>query len=170
MNKIQINFNAGRNLLDEKIPDWEALKNSDGEVFKTLEDTPKYAFSDLFIGKKAGWYAQNLISSDQNITFPIKGRMERQNEIAGLYLFYEEETPLYVGISRRLIKRLRDHFLSKSHFSSSLVYLMARHEFESEKGYYMGQRKDFTHFHDKREGLQELMRENWNMPARAMPD
>ncbi len=53
----------------------------------------------------------------------------------GIYVFYDKGNPIYVGRSRKLRQRLRQHILpSSSHFAASLAFLMARRDMENENG------------------------------------
>jgi hypothetical protein len=71
----------------------------------------------------------------------------------GLYTFFEKGAtgirPLYLGISRDLKNRLRNHGWGKLHTGATLAYLMAEHE-----GVHSGPRKEITHqtleFYQKR--------------------
>lgn len=47
---------------------------------------------------------------------------------AGLYVLIEAGRPVYVGISRAVIARLRQHVLGRTHFDASLAYRMAAGE------------------------------------------
>ena len=48
---------------------------------------------------------------------------------AGIYVFYEGNTALYVGRTGRLKKRLKEHGApSSSHYSASFAFLLAREE------------------------------------------
>jgi hypothetical protein len=48
-----------------------------------------------------------------------------QRQRAGIYAFFENEIPLYVGRTRNLQQRIRGH-ISVSHFSATFVFKMAR--------------------------------------------
>jgi len=48
-------------------------------------------------------------------------------DFPGCYVLIENDVPLYVGISRGVLKRLRQHVLGKTHFDASLAYRMASH-------------------------------------------
>src|SRR5690242_1142584 len=48
-----------------------------------------------------------------------------RGEFSGAYVFCDKGTPFYVGISRKVISRIRQHVFTESHFSASLAYLMA---------------------------------------------
>jgi hypothetical protein len=54
------------------------------------------------------------------------------NELKGLYVFAKEVNakviPVYIGISRTIFRRLRQHGWGKYHNECSLAYLMAREE------------------------------------------
>lgn len=54
------------------------------------------------------------------------------NEFKGLYIFGEEQNgnviPMYVGISRTVFRRLRQHTFGKNHNQCSLAYLKTKHQ------------------------------------------
>jgi hypothetical protein len=56
-------------------------------------------------------------------------RTDRKKDFAGCYVFLDGGKPVYVGISRGVIKRLVQHLNYDSHYSASLVYKMAREEY-----------------------------------------
>lgn len=47
-------------------------------------------------------------------------------DFSGCYVLQEGCTPIYVGISRGVLNRLRQHMLGKDHFSANLAYAMAK--------------------------------------------
>lgn len=51
------------------------------------------------------------------------------HDFSGCYVLLEEHVPIYVGISRGVIGRLRQHVFGKTHFDASLAFrvAMARH-------------------------------------------
>jgi predicted GIY-YIG superfamily endonuclease len=53
------------------------------------------------------------------------GKLGRTEDFPGCYVFFNEEGPLYVGISRGVVKRLIQHLNYQTHNTASLVYLMA---------------------------------------------
>jgi predicted GIY-YIG superfamily endonuclease len=85
------------------------------------------------------------------------------NEVKGLYIFYENNIPIYVGISRTILKRLRHHFLEKKHNEATLVYLMLRHDHDETHGLYFGERAALPNFDMERGVLQEQMRKDWKI-------
>lgn len=46
-------------------------------------------------------------------------------DFAGCYIFLDAGVPFYVGISRSVIGRLRQHVTDKTHFGASLAYRIA---------------------------------------------
>src|SRR5579871_2309797 len=49
----------------------------------------------------------------------------RSSDFSGCYVLLREGKPFYVGISRTVVQRLRQHVTGKTHFDASLAYLMA---------------------------------------------
>lgn len=49
-----------------------------------------------------------------------------QGDFSGCYVLIDNSVPVYVGISRSVLSRLRQHFTGKTHFDASLVYAMAQ--------------------------------------------
>lgn len=50
----------------------------------------------------------------------------RSADFSGCYVMLETSKPVYVGISRSVLSRLRQHVTGKSHFDASLVYAVAQ--------------------------------------------
>ena len=88
-------------------------------------DLPKYLM-DLKAGMK------NPLSMSE---FAIDGlgvsglcrRLGLEGDFPGCYVLMENETPIYVGISKNVMKRLRQHVRGKTHFDASLAYKIATH-------------------------------------------
>src|ERR1019366_6393340 len=55
----------------------------------------------------------------------ILSELGRGNDFSGCYVLLREGKPFYVGISRTVVQRLRQHVTGKTHFDASLAYLMA---------------------------------------------
>jgi hypothetical protein len=49
----------------------------------------------------------------------------KQN-ISGLYAFFKDDKSHYVGISRNIVKRVRQHVTGNTHYDASLAYYMAK--------------------------------------------
>lgn len=47
-------------------------------------------------------------------------------DFSGCYVMLDRSRPIYVGISRSVLSRLRQHVTGKSHFDASLVYAVAQ--------------------------------------------
>jgi hypothetical protein len=48
------------------------------------------------------------------------------SDFSGCYVLVDGRTPKYVGISRKVLSRLRQHFRGKTHFDASLAYALAQ--------------------------------------------
>ena len=55
----------------------------------------------------------------------ILKRLRRAGDFSGCYVLVREDMPFYVGISRGVIARLRQHGRGTTHFDASLAYRMA---------------------------------------------
>ncbi|MEX2673445.1 MAG: GIY-YIG nuclease family protein [Phycisphaeraceae bacterium] len=51
--------------------------------------------------------------------------LKRPSDFQGCYVLIEKKTPCYIGISRSVLSRLRQHVRGRSHFDASLAYRMA---------------------------------------------
>ncbi len=49
-----------------------------------------------------------------------------KTDVSGCYVLLDEDQPIYEGISRGVLGRLRQHMLGTDHFSASLAYAMAK--------------------------------------------
>src|ERR1700732_338904 len=59
----------------------------------------------------------------------IKGvlsNLGRTEDLSGCYVLIHDRRPFYVGISRSLIQRLRQHLTGRTHYDASLAYMMAK--------------------------------------------
>lgn len=66
------------------------------------------------------------IAVTEILSRPVRGAARHlPGRIAGLYVFYEGKRPFYVGISRHLRQRIRQHVAGKGHNDASLAYLLA---------------------------------------------
>ena len=53
-------------------------------------------------------------------------RHGRGNDFSGCYVLSADSSPWYVGISRSVFKRLRDHVTGGTHYNATLAYRMAK--------------------------------------------
>ena len=56
----------------------------------------------------------------------IVKRLRKQTDFSGCYVLLEDAKPFYVGISRGVVARLRQHGRGRTHYDASLAYSMAR--------------------------------------------
>jgi hypothetical protein len=59
-------------------------------------------------------------------------KVDRKTDFPGCYVFIDEAKPVYVGISRGVVKRLVQHLNFESHYTASLVYRMATDDYPHE--------------------------------------
>ena len=59
-------------------------------------------------------------------------KLGHSTDFPGCYVFIDVDRPVYVGISRGVVKRLVQHLNFESHFTASLVYKMASEDFPHE--------------------------------------
>lgn len=55
----------------------------------------------------------------------ILTKLRRRRDFSGCYVLVREGKAFYVGISRTVVQRLRQHVTGKTHYDASLVYQMA---------------------------------------------
>ena len=58
--------------------------------------------------------------------FVIDAIRKIASDFSGCYVLLDGKTAVYVGISRKVLHRLRQHMLGKDHFAASLAYAMAK--------------------------------------------
>jgi hypothetical protein len=56
----------------------------------------------------------------------IAKTLGHESDFSGCYVLLEKAAPLYVGISRSVLSRIRQHVTGKSHFDAGLVYAVAQ--------------------------------------------
>ena len=86
----------------------------------------------------------------------IAKKLGLQGDFSGCYVLVEKDEPIYVGISRSVLARLRQHLTGKTHFDASLVYAIAQHRLPTK-----GQRGEvmaLPHFQAEFEGAQTYLR------------
>ena len=60
----------------------------------------------------------------------IAQQLGRDGDFKGCYVLCDGGRPIYVGISRTLLARVRQHLTGTTHFNASLPYLMAQRKVE----------------------------------------
>src|SRR5262245_28160372 len=56
----------------------------------------------------------------------IAKQLRLPGDFAGCYIFMDLARPIYTGISRKVLSRIRQHLCGKTHFDASLAYRMAK--------------------------------------------
>jgi hypothetical protein len=111
------------------------------DILKALSKTNCASINDLYyeLHKTCGVQPEcsiirnkkafTILGYDPNIK---SGKVKSNNEFKGLYVFGEELDgaikPVYVGISRAVFRRLRQHGFGKLNNEATLAYLMAKNE------------------------------------------
>ena len=115
------------------------LKKADaiaGNIKMRLNDDECPKLKELFYPKNDKNYRDKKpfekLDYIPNIDSKTGETSSNDNEFKGLYVFGEEVNhkiiPVYIGISRTVYRRLRQHGFGKRHNECSLAYLMAKHE------------------------------------------
>lgn len=73
-----------------------------------------------------------VFDGHKSATRELLSLLNLTDDFPGCYVFYDGETPVYVGISRTVVKRLSQHLNQDSHYSASLVYKMASEDYPHE--------------------------------------
>ncbi len=68
----------------------------------------------------------------KSVTKELLSKVSRATDFPGCYVFMDSNNPVYVGISRGVLKRLVQHLNFDSHYSASLVYRMATEDYPHE--------------------------------------
>ena len=75
--------------------------------------------------------AERLVAF-KSATKEVLDRVSRSADFSGCYVFLEDLKPLYVGITRTVLKRIVQHLNEDSHNSATLVYRMASEDYPHE--------------------------------------
>lgn len=95
-----------------------------GELY-TYNKTKNITTRNLAYFREKSIYQANIYRGKKE---QIKdGPLLTPNEFKGLYIFFDGDIPVYVGISRSVYRRLRQHGWGKKHNQCSLAYLMAKY-------------------------------------------
>ena len=162
------------------IPDiQELLKEIEKDIKQDLLNT-KWNFSDFYIKsnyKKSTLheYIRNQKSINSNFKSILNSKLNKKdkimNEIKGLYVFYDKnDTPIYLGISKTIIRRIKQHFFGKIHNEATLVYLIAQHKNNQNSKPWKGNRDKLPTFINDRENIQKEMINNWKIQIIPEPD
>ena len=82
----------------------------------------------------------NLIKEKKSIS----DFLNQKEQFKGLYVFYINNTAIYVGISKNIRSRIMQHVNGAQHSTSTFAYKIAKIIFEEDEGkVYKGTKKDF---------------------------
>lgn len=153
-----------KNYIGDKVPYYGDLSVSITKALKEVEKLERYKFTELFVKNPRGYYEKNIeVFKSIGYNSKTKESVTVNNEIQGLYIFYKNGKAIYTGISRKLTSRLRQHFLGKSHLHASLVYLIARDEYDKKNDDWTGIRAELPGFAINRKRFQTDMINNWKI-------
>lgn len=101
----------------------------------TFEDLSEKVLPEYF--SKLEEFIKNPITASEIVgyksaTKEALSKVGKEVDFPGCYVFIDAGKPVYVGISRGLVKRLTQHLNYDSHYSASLVYKMASEEYPHE--------------------------------------
>jgi hypothetical protein len=101
-------------------------------TFEELAETvlPRH-FQRLQLAMKKPIPAESLVGH-KSFSREVTTKLDKQADFPGCYVFINEKTPEYVGISRHVVGRLLQHLNYDSHNSSPWVYRMALKDYPHE--------------------------------------
>ncbi len=119
-------------------------------IIERFNDPNCITVGDLYFPERGLKQDDFLIKLQVSCNVKINNKVKKENELQGLYVFGEindknKVTPIYVGISRTVFRRLYQHTWGTKHNETTFSYLKAKH---------------YNNFKGKREELPiELLRE-----------
>lgn len=106
-----------KNYRNEVIPDIEDLITKAKKSLVDLSESKSWSFGDFFQEMKNGEFSRCPIPSG------IYCR-EGEKDISGVYILFDKDIPVYVGISKQIIKRIKQHMKGKRHNESTVAYII----------------------------------------------
>jgi len=126
---------------EEKLANFDPINNC-------IEIEKYFSVRNLATSIRKRLLADNVFKSEDIYTYETKGG-KNKTDVKGIYIFIHENTPIYIGISRRLIYRTLQHLRGNSHNTSSLAYNIGLIKYEISQGEkYIGKRKEFDFNHN----------------------
>lgn len=124
------NFNTMVNNFPEKLKKFNPLKNAIPIIDYFGEGKGKNISRKLLL--------ENSIIKPNWVNNSIK-------DFKGIYVFITDNTPFYVGISKKVIHRIQQHVKGNSHNTSSLAYRLGILNYKIANGVeYNGKRNEFN--------------------------
>jgi len=88
-------------------------------------------FARLQKALRSPWPASTFLNA-KSATEKMLKVVGKTVDFPGCYVFLDGDKPIYVGISRTVVKRLVQHLNTDSHYSASLVYRIATKSYPHE--------------------------------------
>lgn len=155
------------NYAGEEIPDLQHLLKLAEESLMHISLMEAVALKDNIVDLQSDEYIGRRYFS-KNVKNTRAHHSINYNDFSGLYVFYENNAPIYVGISNTIIRRLKSHLYGMKNNESSLVYLISRYEYEKNNGKgHHGTRNDFP-FPEYRDKVQNEMKKKWSIKTIEM--
>lgn len=147
------------NYRGENIPDMYELTRETFYMLEQINTLKKFEFGDIFSKNKKGEYERrpDFMIVFSNVTTP--GNLK---EIKGLYILSEGEKTMYAGISKEVIRSLKDLFTGSSHHETSPVYLMAKEKYDNKVKLITHKNGRFP-FQEYRADIQRHMIRSWKI-------
>lgn len=106
--------------------------------FKNIDEKFTEMFND-FSPVNSNFSIENYFGEGLGLSTSLKTLLANSliyepEDFQGIYVFFKDNHPFYVGISRHVIKRITQHVKGKNHFSSSLCYRLGANLYEKEMG------------------------------------
>lgn len=106
-----------KNYKDEVIPDIEDLIAKAKKSLVDLSESKMWSFEDFFRETKNGEFSRRP-------TPPGIACEEDEKDISGVYVLFDKDIPVYVGISKQIVKRIKQHMKGKRHNESTVAYII----------------------------------------------
>ena len=150
-----------QNYINEYIPEPKELIEKAEQVLMKLNESSPIKINDNIIDQKNEYKAKEYFKNEKKNSYSYKSK--RPNDFSGIYVFYNNDEPVYVGISGTIIRRLKYHLFGKKDNESSFVYLLAKEKYKNDTGKkHNGKRKEFP-FTDYKDEIQNDMKRNWSI-------
>lgn len=145
-----------KNYANEPIPNITELVSNANSILESLLKIKPVKINGSLV-KNDSYVGRKYFEEQQKNSHSYKSVNE--NDFSGVYVFYKNNKPIYVGISGTIIRRLKYHLLNNG---SSSVYLIAKEKYQKKYGIkYSGKRNNFP-FSNFRQGIQTEMINNWS--------